>query len=149
MATFKFAKRSVNRADVIQFFKYFIGSSTYFWSGYSVFAIAYGGLHWVWWPAKLLADAIGWTLNYVAQRYWAFNTASLDHHELATAKKYAILTLLNFSLDYLIVGGLKHVGISPYIGLFVSAGFFTIWNYTWYRFWVFLGRSPAAIKGGS
>jgi putative flippase GtrA len=81
MSIRKFAKRSPDRADIIQFGKYFIGGSTYFWSGYIVFAVAYSGLHWAWWPAKMLADAIGWTLNYVAQRYWAFSSKSLMHDE--------------------------------------------------------------------
>jgi hypothetical protein len=44
-------------------------------------------------------------------------------------------------IDYGIVGGLERIGITPYIGLFVAAGFFTAWNYLWYRFWVF---APAA-----
>ena len=144
MPTRKFVKCSITRADTIQFLKYFIGGSTYFWSGYIVFALAYSGLHWAWWPAKLLADAVGWTLNYVAQRYWAFNAQALAHHEMTTAKKYTILTIFNFGIDYLIVGSLKHVGVSPYIGLFISAGFFTVWNYGWYRFWVFLRRDPVA-----
>lgn len=138
----KFVKGSLSRADIIQFAKYFIGGSTYFWSGYIVFAATYGGLHWAWWPAKMLADGIGWTLNYIAQRYWAFDSKSLMHHEFATAKKYTVLTIGNFGLDYLIVGGLKHFGITPYIGLFISAGFFTVWNYAWYRFWVFLRENP-------
>lgn len=146
MPKIKFAKRSIDRAAVIQFIKYFIGGSTYFWSGYIIFAIAYGGFHWVWWSAKMLADLIGWTLNYIAQRYWAFASASLAHHEASVAKKYIVLTIFNLVLDYLIVSGLKHFGISPYIGLFVSAGFFTVWNYLWYRFWVFLGRKPAILK---
>lgn len=139
-----FVKRSISRADSIQFVKYFIGGSTYFWSGYLVFALAYSGFHWTWWPAKMLADFVGWTLNYVAQRYWAFTSKSLMHHEFSTAKKYTILTVCNFGLDYLLVGGLKHVGVTPYIGLCISAGFFTVWNYAWYRFWVFLRRAPVA-----
>ena len=142
----KFAKRSINRATIVQFIKYFIGGSTYFWSGYIVFAVSYGIFHWAWWPAKMLADLIGWTLNYIAQRYWAFASKSLAHHEGVTARKYTVLTIGNFVLDYLIVGSLKHFGISPYIGLFISAGFFTVWNYFWYRFWVFLDQRPATLK---
>jgi len=88
----------------------------------------------------MLADFIGWTLNYLAQRYWAFNKSSLAHHDADIAKKYVILTIINFGLDYVIVGSLKSIGISPYIGLFISAGFFTIWNYAWYRLWVFWGK---------
>jgi putative flippase GtrA len=40
-------------------------------------------------------------------------------------------------MDYGIVAGLKAAGITPYIGQFISSGFFTVWNYFWYRFWVF------------
>jgi hypothetical protein len=29
------------------------------------------------------------------------------------------------------------IGISPYYGMFIAAGYFTIWNYLGYRFWVF------------
>jgi putative flippase GtrA len=137
----KFAKSSITRSDVIQFIKYFVGGSTYLWSGYIVFSLGYGVLHWAWWPAKILADAIGWTLNYLAQRYWVFSKPAMAHRNGTIAKKYIILTICNFGIDYLIVGSLKAVGISPYIGLFVSAGFFTVWNYLWYRLWVFLDQT--------
>ena len=129
--------------DVVQFVKYFIGGSVYFWSGYIVFAWGYSILHWTWWPAKMLADIVGWSLNYLAQRYWAFNSSSITYHEGVVARKYVLLTIFNIGLDYLIVGSLKAGGISPYIGLFISAGFFTVWNYIWYRFWVFLGQDKA------
>jgi putative flippase GtrA len=84
-----------------------------------------------------MADVIGWTANYVVQRYWAFNSGALHHHDRATLGKYIVLTVFNFGLDYAIIASLKWVGVSPYIGFFVSSGFFTAWNYLWYRFWVF------------
>ncbi len=60
-----------------QFLKYMAGGSLYFWSGYAIFAICYSGFKWNWLPSKILADAIGWTLNYLVQRFWAF---SGQHH---------------------------------------------------------------------
>ena len=134
--------------DFVQFVKYFIGGSVYFWVGYIVFALGYGVFHWAWWPAKMLADVIGWTLSYLAQRYWAFNTPALARHGTMVLKKYIVLTIFNLGLDYLIVGSLKAVGVSPYIGLFISAGFFTVWNYLWYRFWVFFGRDKSGAISG-
>ncbi len=44
---------------------------------------------------------------------------------------------MDFALDYFIVYWLKGVGITPYIGQFISSGFFTVWKYLWYRLWVF------------
>jgi putative flippase GtrA len=124
-----------------QFAKYMVGGGLYFWTGLLVFSIGYSGLHWQWWQAKLAGDVVGWTLNYLVQRYWAFANKGLKMHEMQHAWRYSLLTGVNFVIDYLIVGGLKLVGISPYIGFFVSSGFFTIWNYVWYRWWVFPERA--------
>jgi putative flippase GtrA len=134
----------VTRADLIQFLQYMVGGTSYFWTGYAVFALCYSGLGWSWLPAKMMADVIGWTVNYVIQRYWAFNNPKLGGHEAATVGRYSALTMLNLVLDYIIIWGLNRAGISPYIGFFVSAGFFTVWNYVWYRLWVFYAKSRGA-----
>jgi putative flippase GtrA len=131
---------SLRGPRVVQFLEYLVGGMSYFWSGYAVFALCYTGLGWGWFPAKMLADLVGWTINYFIQRYWAFKNPALNHHEATILRKYSALTILNFGLDYLIIWGLDNIGISPYIGFFVSAGFFTVWNYLWYRFWVFYGK---------
>jgi putative flippase GtrA len=133
-----FAKRSLDLKTVVQFLKYMVGGTVYFWSGYLVFAICYSGLHWDWLPSKMLADVVGWTLNYLIQRYWAFADKNLDKNESRTIEKYGLVSLFNLGLDYLIIAGLKMVGVSPYVGFFISAGFFTVWNYFIYRFWVFM-----------
>lgn len=123
-----------------------MGGTVYFWSGYLVFAFCFSGLGWDWLPAKIMADITGWTLNYLVQRYWAFNTPRLKGHEERTVGRYSLLTAVNLLLDYVIIAALKAVGISPYIGFFISAGFFTVWNYFWYRFWVFY-RKQSTNKG--
>lgn len=131
------------RRTIIQFLEYMVGGTVYFWSGYLIFALCYSGLHWNWLWAKIAADIVGWTLNYLVQRYWAFNNKNLAKHEAATAGKYSLITIANLGLDYLIIWGLQQIGISPYIGFFISAGFFTVWNYLWYRFWVFYNKKQA------
>ncbi|MDB5181894.1 MAG: hypothetical protein JWP13_657 [Candidatus Saccharibacteria bacterium] len=121
----------------MQFVEYFIGGGVFFWSGYITFGICYSVFHWQWWQAKLLADTIGWTLNYLVQRYWAFTSKGLSKNESKNRTRYIIVSVVDTVLDYAIVGGLNAVGVSPYIGMFVAAGFFTVWNYMLYRFWVF------------
>lgn len=133
----KFAKRSITRKDIIQYLKYSVGGSVYFVSGYIIFALLYSGAGWDWLPAKLVADGFGWTANYLIQRYWAFDSKGLQHHEGRTLGRFGLISVCNLALDYAIIAGLKTVGVSPYIGFFISSGFFTIWNYLWYRFWVF------------
>lgn len=128
------------RKNVIQFIEYVIGGGVYFWSGYLVFALCYSGFGWDWLYAKLAGDVIGMSLNYVVQRYWAFNNPKLAKHEVSILGKYGVVTVINLVLDYLIIWGLKSIGISPYLGFFISAGFFMVWNYMFYRFWVFLAK---------
>jgi putative flippase GtrA len=125
------------RAEVVQFLEYTVGGNVFFVSGYTTFALTYSVFHWRWWQAKLLADAIGWTLNYLVQRYWAFTKRSLSKNEATNRGRYIVLSVVDTILDYLIVGGLVHLGVTPYIGMLAAAGFFTPWNYIWYRWWVF------------
>jgi putative flippase GtrA len=129
----------IDRRSALQFAEYWIGGNVFFFSGYITFTICYGVFHWRWWQAKLLADTIGWTLNYLVQRYWAFTNTSLKTHEAKNRWRYVTLSIIDTVLDYAIVGGLVWLGLTPYLGLFVAAGFFTFWNYFWYRYWVFAG----------
>lgn len=102
-----------------------------------MFAVLWSGLGWSLWWAKLASNIFGWTVNFVLQRYWVFNNKSLKGHQTEVTGRYIVITLVDFILDYLIVAGLRVIGITPYIGQFISSAFFTVWNYFWYRFWVF------------
>ena len=112
------------------------GGSLYFWVGYAVFAICYSGFGWSWLSSKILADAIGWSLNYLVQRFWAFKD-QIHLSEMQHAGRYLFIESIGFVLDYLIIWGLKSIGVTPYIGFFISAAFFTVWSFLWYKYWVF------------
>lgn len=139
------ATRKTNNkiSRVTQFVQYMVSGGAYFWSGYAVFFICDHLLGWDLWWAKMTANIIGWTIYYLLQRYWVFNNPGLKAKQTQVTTRYILLTAVNFVLDYLIIRGLKELGLTPYIGQFFSAGFFTIWNYVWYRFWVF----PESKKG--
>ena len=114
-----------------------ISGVAFFWTGYLVFFLCdkVVGLNLFW--AKLIANIIGWIVNYILQRYWVFNNKNLKKNQTKVTGRYIFITLVNFGLDYLIVAGLKSAGLTPYLGQFISAGFFTVWNYLWYKLWVF------------
>jgi putative flippase GtrA len=120
-----------------QFLKYMAGGSLYFWSGYAVFAICYSLFGWWWFWAKVAADVIGWSLKYLVQRYWAFASDRLKLSEMQHVGRYLFIETIGFVLDYAIIAGLNALGITPYIGFFISAGFFSIWSFLWYKYWVF------------
>lgn len=117
--------------------EYLISGGAYFWSGYLVFFLIDKGLGLAFFWAKSVSILVGWIVNYMLQRYWVFKNPRLKKHQTEVTTRYIIITLVNFVLDYFIVYGLKIIGITPYIGQFLSAGFFTVWNYLWYKLWVF------------
>ena len=137
--------------EVKRITEYMVSGGAYFWSGYGVFFVIDKLLHGTFFWAKSTSILVGWLVNYVLQRYWTFNNPKLKAHQTQVTGRYAVITLVDFVLDYLIVWGLVHVvvfgfRINPYVGQFVSAGFFTIWNYLWYRFWVFPDKFKARAK---
>lgn len=130
-------KSERRRQLIVQFVEYMVSGGVYFWVGYGVFALTWSALGWSLWWAKLTANIVGWTANFLMQRYWVFKNPALKGHQTEVTGRYIFITLVDFIMDYFIVAGLKQLGITPYIGQFISAGFFTGWNYFWYRFWVF------------
>ncbi len=133
-------RRSLLQTDGKRFVEYLVSGGAYFWAGYLIFFLCDRGLHWNLWWAKLSANVFGWTVNYLLQRFWVFRNSSLAKHRTEVTGRYVFITLVDFVLDYLIVRELKIFGITPYIGQFISSGFFTMWNYLWYRNWVFANR---------
>ena len=140
--------RAPNKWDklITQFAKYMAGGSLYFWSGYLIFTLCYSVFHWWWLWSKVAADVVGWSLNYVVQRYWAFTNTHPHMSEMQHVGRYITIESIGFVLDYLIIGGLNKIGITPYIGFFISAGFFSIWSFLWYKYWVFPERTASSKR---
>ena len=145
-------KQKANKKPLrVQIFQYLVSGGAFFWSGYLAFAIFDSVFHFPLFIAKQLANVIGISVNYVLEDQWVFQKHVSDKRrkkrrlkrpqdieiERRKTSRYILITVLNFLIDYLIVLGLKDVGISPYIGQFASAGFFTIWNFLWYKYFVF------------
>ncbi len=139
----------INSRAFNQFLKYMAGGSLYFWSGYAIFALCYSVFHWWWFWAKVVADVVGWSLNYIVQRYWAFSESHRRLSEIQHIGRYIFIESVGFVLDYAIIGALNHVGITPYIGFFISAGFFSVWSFLWYKYWVFPSKTPKPNSSSS
>jgi len=129
--------RKKQRFELKQITEYMISGGAYFWSGYAAFFVLDTILHATFFWAKSVSTLVGWSVNYVLQRYWVFNNPRLAKNQDAVTGRYITVTLVNFVLDFLIVYGLKEAGLTPYIGQFVAAGFFTVWNYVLYKYYVF------------
>lgn len=124
---------------IVQFTEYMITGGVWFWSGYFLIVLLddHIGLFW----ANFIGNAVGITLNFLLERFWVFRTkrpAKLG----VLATRYIIYTALNaFLLNFLILYALEeYLDIKPEIGQFIASGFFTVWNYFWYKNWVFKGK---------
>jgi len=131
------------RKLIIQFVEYMVSGGAYFWSGYFLLNYLYYSLDWSLWWATITSNIFGWTINFILQRYWVFRNPHLKGKLAVVSGRYMVITLADFLLNYVILYYLNQVGITPAVGQFISAGFFTIWNYAWYRWWVFPERIPA------
>lgn len=125
------------RKLILQLIEYNIAGQAFFWSGYLAFFILYTLIGTDFFVAKITGNIVGLTVNYLIERYWVFYRQNVEKRSRQEAIRYWILSAVNFGLDVLIVYGLKEIGITPYIGNFISSYFFFFWNYLWYKFWVF------------
>lgn len=128
-----------NRTLREQIIAYLISGAAYFTAGYTFFFFAYSLAGWPLWQAKLTDNLVGWTINFILQRYWVFLSSRLSGHLRRVTGRYLLITIVDFALDLLIVSKLKQAGLTPYLGQFVSAACLSFWNFLWYRLWVFAG----------
>ncbi len=127
------------KREVSRIVEYLVSGGIWFWTGYIIIVVLVKEDVPLFW-ANLAGNGVGITLNFFISRYWVFRTKRKTKLGVAT-KRYIVYTGVNaFLLNYMILGGLRKVGIEPEIGQFIASGFFTVWNYLWYKAWVFKGR---------
>ncbi len=125
--------------ELTRFGEYLVGGGVWFWSGYVIIVYLNGRMPLFW--VNLIGNGVGISLNFLVERYWAFRTSRPSTLFVAT-RRYIIYTVLNaFLLNFIILAVLKNqFNIQPKFGQFIAAGFFTGWNYIWYKLWVFRGQ---------
>lgn len=129
------AKRS--KKVLIQIAEYMVAGGAHFWSGYFIIVFLTPEIG-LWW-ANLIGNGVGITLNFILERYWVFNGGK-KRNLTEVSVRYIIFTAVNFILNYFVLRYLLQIGIQVAIGQFIAAGFFTVWNFLWYKNWVFKGK---------
>jgi len=125
------------RKLLVQIFEYMVSGGAWFWSGYILIVLLTDPLGLF--IANFIGNFVGISLNFVLQRFWVFKTKQPTKLAV-TARRYIVYTALNaFLLNYLILYVLRKHGIQVAVGQFIAAGFFTVWNYVWYKLYVFKG----------
>lgn len=142
----KLLRKKKQKQELKQVIQYAITGGAWFWSGYAMFALLYSVLNVYIVPAKIIAYIFGLLVNFVLERFWVFDTRDARKELDKVSVRYVLLSGVNLGIDTFIVWGLAQLGLTPYLGQFVSAGFFTVWNYLWYRFWVFTKKAAPPPK---
>lgn len=134
------------KSELSRILNYLVTGGAWFWSGYGMFALLYGGIGMDVVSAKVISYIFGLSVNFTLERLWVFPSDDPSKNLDKVTLKYIFLSVVNLFIDTAIVWSLSEAGITPYIGQFVSAGFFTIWNYLWYKLWVFAKKTSPGAK---
>src|ERR1700740_598579 len=98
------AKKSKPRRKlIVQFVEYMVSGGVYFCVGYGILDYLYYVLHWSLWWSTIISNVIGWTVNFILQRFWVFNNKSLKGHQTQVTRRYTFITLVDFVLNYFIL----------------------------------------------
>lgn len=139
-------KKKPSKKLVTRLVEYMLTGGAWFWSGFALFALLYSVFKWPVIPAKITAYIFGLLVNFILERFWVFGDKHPKSELNKVTLRYLLLSALNLVIDTGIVYGLNEIGINPYIGQFISAGFFTVWNFVWYKAWVFAKKSKPGPK---
>ncbi len=126
--------RKKTKKLLLQVAEYMMAGGAWFWSAYIIILVLTPVIG-LWW-SNIVGNGVGLTINFLLERNWVFS-GSKKRKTTDVTWKYVVFTAMNFLLSYLILKTLKDHGIELYIGQFISAAIFTVWNYLWYKYWVF------------
>lgn len=123
---------------VIEFVKLQLAGNVLFWGTYVGFFFLDAVLNWPQLPALITASLIAHFLFFLIDRDWVFADKTGKRKSSGEVIRFIIFMGVNFLINLAIIEGLSvYFDLSPYYGQFVSAAFFTVWNYVGLKFWVF------------
>jgi putative flippase GtrA len=131
---------------LVEFIKLNIAGNVLFWGTYFGFTVFDKIFHWPELPALATASILAHILFFIIDKEWVFEDKTGKRKTRDELVKFGIFMGFSFFLNIAIIEGLsKFAGVSPYIGQFVAAGFFVLWNFIGLRWWVFKEMRHQAI----
>lgn len=128
---------------LIEFVKYNIAGTVFFWSTYLLFFVFETFLKWPPVQALAVASIIGHIFYFILDKEWVFSSDGSTKKSIGEFIRFAIFMTFNYLLNLFLVWALlTYAGLSPYLGQFVTAGFFVFWSYLGLKYWVF----PAQVS---
>lgn len=117
--------------------KYLIVGVTAFATEYLTFLLLYKALSVQVYVANSLSFCCGLLVSFFLNRRWTFKTTAFKlrgHHQFAI---YSTLALFNLLMTNVIIGVLKHQGLTPLVGKVVAMMAIVVWNFIIFRLVIF------------
>ena len=131
-------KRQFTFQNLIEFIKLQLAGNILFWGTYLGFFLLYEIVEWPEFVALATASIIAHGLFFVANSEWVFDENGERKKTKGELTRFIIFMGVNYFINLGIIYALSHYfGITPYIGQFISALYFTIWNFVGLKYWVF------------
>ena len=131
-------KRQFTFQNLIEFIKLQLAGNILFWGTYLGFFLLYEMANWTEIAALSVASIIAHALFFIANSEWVFDEKGKRRKTSREITRFIIFMGINYFINLGIIAGLSHYfGITPYIGQFISAMFFTVWTFVGLKYWVF------------
>lgn len=122
----------------IEFIKVQIAGNLLFWVTYIAYALFDYGARIPYPVSFIMATIAGNIVFFLVDRQWIYNEHNGRRKKSREIFRFIVFMTVNFFLNIAIVHYLhQFFHISPYIGQFIAAAFFTVWTFLGLHFWVF------------
>jgi putative flippase GtrA len=143
-------KRQFTFSNLIQFVKLQLAGNILFWGTYIGFFLLHEIALWPEFAALATASIIAHILFFIADSEWVFDEKGQRRKTPGELIRFIIFMGINYFINLGIIAGLSHYfAITPYIGQFVAALFFTFWTFIGLKYWVFRKPRVKSRKGAS
>lgn len=131
-------KKHLTLKNIVQFIKLQLAGNVLFWGTYVGYFLLENILQWPDLRALVIASIVAHIAFFVVDKEWVFNSDTGSEKTTGEVMRFAVFMGLNFFINLAIITGVeRYFGITPYIGQFIAALFFTFWTYFGLKLWVF------------
>ena len=124
--------------NIIQFIKLQVAGNILFWGTYIGHAVGDLFFHTDTWISVSIASVISHVLFFIVDKNWVFSDETGKRKTNQEVARFIIFMGFNYFLNIGITLGLeRYFAVSPYVGQFIAAFFFTLWQWLGLKFWVF------------
>lgn len=143
-------KKQFTVKNLIQFIKLQLAGNILFWGTYIGFFLLHELADMPEVSALALASIVAHAAFFVVDKKWVFHEGEGRRKTNTEITRFIVFMGINYFINLGIITGLSYYfDITPYIGQFISALFFTFWTFIGLKYWVFKKPKQTRRKRGS